>query len=305
MMHDALAHIRQTQTFSLRQLQSSPFTADKADGRQGIAGLRVLHCFSAWAMAWFGGNRANTERERLIHFAQGGVPKRNRENAITAIACARWRSRDVGFSTITSNYDGRNALGCTRQEKLEETIVANSAPRDIEINIFALHNITIAPDTPQGSIRLKPRSGSTMGFSTAAEDFVRTYTPQIQVWNADLLHLSGAYAWSYADSIVTEKKVDISIATFVDDVTKLHPVVNGVGAEEIVDLINTATEKIGKEIEVTGHEFNKMKTNHLVDLAGPGAHTISIRLKEWSERCCNPTRLAWGGRTPDRRCRRG
>ena len=61
MMHDALAHIRQTKTFSLRQLQSSPFTADKADARPGIAGLRVLHCLSAWAMAWFGGSRAKTE----------------------------------------------------------------------------------------------------------------------------------------------------------------------------------------------------------------------------------------------------
>ena len=73
LLYFSYAHIRMSEKFSTVQLQSSPFTADKKDGRAGIAGLRVLHCFSSFAMSWFGGNKKNQPEVPTAHFAHGGL----------------------------------------------------------------------------------------------------------------------------------------------------------------------------------------------------------------------------------------
>ena len=62
-MRSLLAQIRQTKTFPKSQITSRPFASDKADGRAGFAGLRIMHCFSSFGMSWFAAARKRGQQQ--------------------------------------------------------------------------------------------------------------------------------------------------------------------------------------------------------------------------------------------------
>lgn len=59
-MKEFLTMVRRRCNTPLQWDRSYASSADKGNGKEGIKGLRMLHCFEAASMAWFGGVAART-----------------------------------------------------------------------------------------------------------------------------------------------------------------------------------------------------------------------------------------------------
>ena len=65
--------LRQAQAVPIAMLKSKAFSTDKANGKQGIAGKRILHAHCAWSMAYHSGVHKRSPPVLRPSWAHGGL----------------------------------------------------------------------------------------------------------------------------------------------------------------------------------------------------------------------------------------
>eukprot|EP00959_Pyramimonas_sp_CCMP1952_P194668 4070644-Pyramimonas_sp.AAC.1 len=115
-----MVKIRTCEAVPIDSLRASSFSMDKSNGKPGILGRRVMHCYCAWSMGFHSGIHRRAPKIARPYWAHGGLVKKCREDALITTMSCRWRILSLGHSHITSKFDCTNAFGCTSREKLEE-----------------------------------------------------------------------------------------------------------------------------------------------------------------------------------------
>eukprot|EP00959_Pyramimonas_sp_CCMP1952_P238265 4979042-Pyramimonas_sp.AAC.1 len=100
----------------------------KHSGSRGIKGQRILHCYDALGMSFYGQLLARTKRPVPRDIAHGGNRGRRREGCLLALSSAAWRCRDAGVSHALANFDGTNAFACTKRDCLHDLHESTAPP---------------------------------------------------------------------------------------------------------------------------------------------------------------------------------
>ena len=116
---EVLVKVRIAGSAPLNWNRSAAFASSKHNGKKGVRGLRLMHCFDCIGMGFFGGLAKKVgQPPELPAWTQGSLVGRAREAAILTMLSGSWRLNQEGISHGLTLYYGTNAFGCSDKRGL-------------------------------------------------------------------------------------------------------------------------------------------------------------------------------------------
>ncbi len=142
--------------------------------------------------------------------------------AITRISAHRLRK--AGYSFVATSHHLTNAFACPSHEVQKTAIDHRALQKYLAYDEHRRgHSVTTIrqADNPSHQLHVKLGPGGMMGSRRAPDDFNATFVKSVQKWNLSLAkHCMPLLATHSFDGT----KHDLSLAVYVDDISKLLPV---------------------------------------------------------------------------------
>ena len=211
-----LASVRATGTTVFQFSHSRGFQVPKKEGS------RTVHGLSPFGKSYFKQlirHERNAEVEVPHHVCS--VRGRRREEAIAAKCIVTQRAHDAGYSVYGKNYDVVNAFASPDFSELDTAVDAyvngEDDYRDQDRGFIKQHHRynLCTLEASDGEVHLHATCGTCQGNTVATELSGKSYWGTLDEWTSqttqDLLQI---------ESPITGNKIDGSITTFVDDVSR-------------------------------------------------------------------------------------
>ena len=263
----------------LETYKANSFVADKKNQKAGIQAVRLLHSFCSFGMAWHSGIHRRGKKLDPPSWCHGSLPGRRRDEAITIVSCSQWRLRTHQLShAVSSNYGGRNAFGCTQLERLLE-LLDYDIEADKRYHEAVIRNSTLSIQLRDERIDALPQDGALMGFTLAPRDFGMDCSERVQAWNWQLKN-KDTYIWLQCTNPIDNTVSDTGLATFVDDISRVHIYPERQAPWRIKAKTDYASDLLTQNMIEAGYEMNEDKENVVLHLRGEGAVHINKEVQK-------------------------
>ena len=143
--------------------------------------------------------------------------------------CSAWRAKDMKKSAVWVLYDATNAFACADPLRLcdatQKWMKDDGWHYQADLGTWSCSSIQSKHD----EIHFHPGSGSLMGHTWAPGLFVIDYTMEVQKWQGSEQNNSFV-----VHEPITNKKVDIGLGVFVDDIGRMYMQKEGETSQELV-----------------------------------------------------------------------
>ncbi|CAK0800732.1 unnamed protein product [Prorocentrum cordatum] len=189
------------------------------------------------------------------------------------------------------------------RDKLGLIAHETSLQRDIPVAAGAIDHSSMVISGNDDEVNPVPQTGSQIGLCLAPRDFNDCYTPDINKWSSEFMDKNSTYGFlkTRSPALVMHEEVVLSLAAFVDDVTKTHVWLGTPTPVEATVKINAASEMLEREPGDGGWHLNAGRPNHLLSLQGTGAKatTWKLQTKQSNMRMFGPYLASDGARSHD------
>ena len=209
-------------------------------------------------------------RPAPLHFEHGAHEHRGREGALLVQMNCNWRAHKAGKSIIHLLADGVNAFGCISQQTLDNNNSTSYLnPMFAELLVCRHREMVIEVKAWDGTCHLMPGQGGLMGNETAPKDFCMDFSMHVLAWDLQLRDYDKErFQWFRCHDPVSGKLTDLSIALFVDDVTKAFIVKGFVDSITTLKVVN---DKLDEALDRGDYAQNITKQVIVPRFTGEGA----------------------------------
>ena len=178
---------------------------------------------------------------------------------------------------MLSNFDDTNAFGPTRRELLISTSKKASKEND---RLFAADSLQYGSMTLQardGPVTLMPSSGAQMGFTLGPRDLFDCHNPKVDLRTVDC---TDAWLDAVNPCDPSRRVVDLSSATFMDDISRIQIFAAPPSVAEVVFKMNRAHSLLEESPGEGDWTLNASKTANDIMMREEGANVTTKGLTD-------------------------
>ena len=246
------------------------------NNKEGCSAVRLVNAFSPDSKAFYGYLWRRQPQTQQRSYASGCTAHRSRLEAIEQSVKIAERLLRARISFVTTNYDVANAHPSPSHASLSEALI--DTPHDATGLLKQRHELeTMEIKGSDGSILIRPGSGTAQGSEVAADAFHRVYHKRIDKWAShlqeELLQEVLIFKAPPASPDLFKPSVFMGLTTYADDVrvtsvtTELGHTWARVMANNIA--LDNALDKMAQ---------NSAKQEHSVFFAGQRARQYMVAL---------------------------
>ena len=210
---------------------SRAFFVNRGNGKEELAGLRMIHLYCSWWRHYFGQALRTSERTKKPTWdawSYAYLPCRRREGAMLVQRAVELRVSQNKLSTMNSFKDMKNAFACTEPEErdtsLDEIVPADEkAGESMHAHSYGHHalfrsrmkNSIVELVGEDGTIHTMPKFGNIIGSSEGPKFFSRSFNRCVKKWWWACRHLTPVISITNPAS---NKIEDGGLTVFADDI---------------------------------------------------------------------------------------
>lgn len=239
----------------------------------GLAKVRYIHLLDPMGTIWYRTLYLAGGRFQPHYADHGFVARRRREAAILIQQCVSWRLRRQGRSSFKMLFDMTNAFASTPREQ-HERIFAGRAAAPLYRQRY--ERSYMRAETSNGPVDLLGTVGGRMGDKNEPEAFAEVFREPIAAWNTAQT-LPDRERLLIARCPVTNRRVDLSLTKYADDVAK-----EVVMPEEAIErdghydtmreMARECNESLDEYLACYGYSQNRSKQAIIPNFVGVGSN---------------------------------
>ena len=240
---------------------SMGYKIDKGNRKTGCAALRVVNSLDPLGKAFFAQAWQRGQPQSARHYASGYRQGKSRIEAIVQQHVVGYRLRQSKCSYNKCFFDVANAFYSATHDNIDIAVSECIQPEDFDLVKQRYRDTAVCIEARDGWACVRPQSGALQGDTCASDLFLEVYHPQIDTWNARSPQI-------LVTDPITRRMVDVSLATYADDVSKIIVCEDANDLEAQVDVLNFNFDSNLGEV---GMAQNTTKQEHVPCFCGPGA----------------------------------
>lgn len=235
---------------------------NKGNQKEGCAGLRVVNCLDPIGKAYYTQLWKRGDRQSQRHYASGYCSRKSRIDAMVQQHVVGYRLRKSRKSYGKCFLDVANAFYSPKHTCLDSAVARVAHAEDLDLLQQRYKKAAVCIQASDAWASVCPRTGALQGDTSASDMFLEVYHPQIDVWNAAMPQIC-------VQDPISNFIVDVSLATYADDVSK---VLECHGADDLVHKVAFLNDQFDDALQTVGMAQNHDKQEHVPFFAGQGAH---------------------------------
>ena len=235
---------------------------NKGNQKEGCAGLRVVNCLDPIGKAYYTQLWKRGDRQSQRHYASGYCSRKSRIDAMVQQHVVGYRLRKNRKSYGKCFLDVANAFYSPYHTCLDSAVARVAHAEDLDLVQQRYKKAAVCIQASDAWACVCPRTGALQGDTSASDMFLEVYHPQIDIWNAAMPQIS-------VQDPISNFIVDVSLATYADDVSK---VLECHGADDLVHKVVFLNDQFDDALQTVGMAQNHDKQEHVPFFAGQGAH---------------------------------
>eukprot|EP00434_Breviolum_minutum_P031879 symbB.v1.2.028194.t1/scaffold2897.1/size67685/5 len=235
---------------------------NKGNQKEGCAGLRVVNCLDPIGKAYYTQLWKRGDRQSQPHYASGYCSRKSRIDAMVQQHVVGYRLRKNRKSYGKCFLDVANAFYSPYHTCLDSAVARVAHAEDLDLVQQRYKKAAVCIQASDAWACVCPRTGALQGDTSASDMFLEVYHPQIDIWNAAMPQIS-------VQDPISNFIVDVSLATYADDVSK---VLECHGADDLVHKVVFLNDQFDDALQTVGMAQNHDKQEHVPFFAGQGAH---------------------------------
>ena len=188
------------------------------------------------------------------------------------------RTAELGISTISTSYDGRNAFASIDFDELDNVVAKVTQHSTTEKLLQQRYRCATATVTAiDDVITYKIGSGSLPGDTIACDYFRWAFTPRVTRW-AEELSMRPNGKILHAIEPISAEIVDLSYSIYADDIERDQVFPEGACVRQVANEMHYVDELLDHNLTPIGIHQNATKKEHIPKLKGDLAGTTNQKL---------------------------